>query len=97
MRYGLRSATALWLASLSVTVPLSPADAASCKALKGAFVGFGEEAARIYADAALDRAIVAWETRYGVKAEPKDRKIACKDYITFLNEFECTAEAVLCR
>jgi len=95
MRYGLSIATALWLAALTVT--LSSADAASCKILKGAFVGFGEHSARNSAEAALDREIAAWETRYGVKAEPKDRKLACKDYITFLNEYECTAEAVLCR
>jgi hypothetical protein len=53
--------------------------------------------AQLYADAALDREIAAWETRYGVKAEPKDRTLAGKDYITFLNEYECTAEAVICR
>lgn len=95
MRYGLSIATALWLTTLSVA--FSPADAASCKVLKGAYVGFGEQAARSYADAALDREIAAWEMRYGVKAEPKDRTLACKDYIAFLNEYECTAEAVICR
>ncbi len=73
------------------------AEAASCKTLKGEMVAFGEQSTRSYAESALDKAIVAWETRAGVKAEPKDRKVSCKVYISVLNEFECKAEAVVCR
>jgi hypothetical protein len=90
----------LWLAiSLAMTVLASnPARAAGyCKTLGGEMVGFGEEATRVHAKAALDREIAAWETRANRKAMPKDRKMVCKDYIKFLNEFECKETAVLCR
>lgn len=71
--------------------------ASSCKTLKAEMIGFGEQSTRAYAEIALNRKISDWETRYGVKAQPKGQKMACKDYIKWLNEFECTAEAVLCR
>lgn len=74
-----------------------PAHAKSCKVLKSEFVGFGEQSARAYADSALDAQIAAWEAKYKRKAEPKGRKMACKDYIKALNEFECVAEAEVCR
>lgn len=74
-----------------------PAQAKSCKVLKGEFVAFGEQSARDYANGALDKEIAAWEARYSRKAEPKNRKLVCKDYIKSLNEFECVAEAELCR
>ena len=60
-------------------------------------VGFGEQTTRGDADKALDTVIAGWEQRSGLKAKPKDRKIGCKVYIEWLNEFECTAEAVVCR
>lgn len=74
-----------------------PAQAKSCKILKGVFVGFGEQSSKAYAESALDREIAAWEARYNRKAQPKNRKLACKDYIKSLNEYECVAEAELCR
>jgi len=74
-----------------------PATAGYCKTLKGEFVGFGEETARGDAEKALDREIAAWEQRSGLKAKPKDRNVACKVYIEWLNEFECKAEATVCR
>ena len=68
-----------------------------CKTLKGEFVGFGEQVTRGDAEKALDREIAAWEQRTGLKAAPKGRNVACKVYIEWLNEFECKAEATLCR
>jgi len=74
-----------------------PAAAGYCKTLKGEFVGFGEDMTRGDAEKALDREIAAWEQRSGLKATPKDRNVACKVYIEWLNEFECKAEATVCR
>ena len=68
-----------------------------CKTLKGEFVGFGEQTTRGDAERALDSEIAAWERRSGLKATPKDRNVACKVYIQWLNEFECKAEATVCR
>ena len=68
-----------------------------CKTLKGEFVGFGEQTTRSDAEIALDQQIANWEERSGIKAKLRDRKVGCKVYIEWLNEFECTAEAVLCR
>ena len=78
-------------------LPLNEAAAANCKTLTGEYVAFGEESTRNYADAALDKAISDWETRTGLKAAPKNRAMACKDYIQFLNEYLCTATATVCR
>ena len=69
----------------------------SFKTLKGEFVGFGKDMTRGDAEKALDREIAAWEQRSGLKATPKDRNVACKVYIEWLNEFECKAEATVCR
>ena len=89
----------LWLAISAAAIVLgaNPSKAGYCKSLSGEMVGFGQEGTRIYAKAALDREIAAWETRASRKAKPKDRKMACKDYIKFLNEFECKETAVVCR
>ncbi len=73
------------------------ADAATCKTLSGKMVGFGVESVRSYAEKALDQEIAAWEHRASFIAKPKDRKTNCKIYIEWLNEFECTAQAVVCR
>ncbi|NJM34009.1 MAG: hypothetical protein HC850_04065 [Rhodomicrobium sp.] len=74
-----------------------PVFAKTCKTLKGEFVGFGEQTTKADAEAKLSAEIAAWETRTGLKAQPKGQKTDCKVYIKFLNEFECTAEAVVCR
>jgi hypothetical protein len=74
-----------------------PAAAGYCKTLKGEFVGFGEDTTRGDAERALAREIAAWEQRSGMPAKPKDRNVACKVYIGWLNEFECKAEATVCR
>jgi hypothetical protein len=84
------------LTALSATA--LPAGAAGyCKVLTGAMVGFGEETTRSDAEKALDKEIAAWEERAHLKAKPKDRKVDCKVYLSWLNEFECTAQAQLCR
>jgi hypothetical protein len=74
-----------------------PAKPANCKTLKGEFVGFGENSTRGDAEKSLDKQIASWEQRYSITAKPKDRKVSCKVYIEWLNEYECAAEAVLCR
>lgn len=88
-------AVAIMMAVLCIAP--SHAEAARCKTLKGEMVGFGEQSTRTRAEDLLSREIAAWEAKYGLKAKPKNQKTTCKDYIKFLNEFECKAEAVLCR
>lgn len=91
-----RLAAALLIAVAAMATP-GAASASYCKTLTGAFVGFGEETTRGDAQTALDREIAAWEKRSGLKAKPKKRKVECKVYIGWLNEFECTAVAEVCR
>lgn len=88
--------TTLAIALVALLAAQGTALGASCKTLKGEFVGFGQESAKSYADGVLDRQIGDWETRHNRKAVPKNRKMVCKDYIKALNEFECTAEATVC-
>ncbi len=84
-------------ATAAAKPPSKPGPAGYCKTLKGEFVGFGEQTTRGDAEKALEREIAAWEQRSGLKAAPKDRNVACKVYIEWLNEFECKAEATVCR
>jgi hypothetical protein len=65
--------------------------------MTGKMVGWGVDDVRAYAERALDSEIAAWEHRSSFTAQPKDRKTECKIYIEFLNEYECTAQAVVCR
>lgn len=85
------------LLAMSASLSAGPAAAATCKTLKGEMVGFGEAATRDYATSKLDKAISDWEQRTGVKAAARKRTLDCKVYIAFLNEYECKAEAVVCR
>jgi hypothetical protein len=80
----------------AVACAVGPVSAASCKALKGEMVGFGEAATRDYAENKLKKAIASWEERTGKKAKPRNRTVDCKVYIEFLGEYECKAEAVVC-
>ncbi|WP_125461737.1 MULTISPECIES: hypothetical protein [Rhodomicrobium] len=74
------------------------ADSASnCKTLTGKMVGWGVDSVRGYAEKALDSEISAWEHRGSFTAKTKDRKNDCKIYIEWLDEYECTAQAVVCR
>jgi hypothetical protein len=94
MRFFLGVAMALTLMAASATPP----QAAICKTLKGAWVGFGESGTRQEAETRLDKEITSWQQRYNLASlKPKNRKTACGIYIQFLNEYECTAEAVVCR
>ena len=101
----MRGASGFWFLTslLAACVPAAakpaakPSAAGYCKTLKGEFVGFGEQTTRGDAERALEREIAAWERRSGLKATPKDRNVACKVYIQWLNEFECKAEATVCR
>ena len=84
--------------ALLVTVSAGEAQAAFCKTLKGEWVGFGETDTRQEADSRLDKEIAAWREHYSIAAvKPKDRKTACSVYLQALNEYLCTAEAVVCR
>lgn len=75
-----------------------PAQAATCKTLSAAWVGFGEDPSRKEAELRLDQEVSAWQEKYNLASlKPKERKTACKIYIELLNEYECTAEAVVCR
>jgi hypothetical protein len=89
-----RGAGAAFIAAMILA---GPAEASYCKTLKGEMVGFGEQTTRKDAEAVLSRAIAEWEAKAGRKAQPKRRKTVCGDYIKFLGEFECKAEAVVCR
>jgi hypothetical protein len=83
--------------AVSVACAAGTASAASCKTLKGEMVGFGKETSREYAESKLNKAIADWEDRTGKKATPRNRTVDCKVYIDFLNEYDCKAEAVVCR
>ena len=96
MRVLSRSAVAL-IAAAALSAACPAGAAGYCKTLTGAFVGFGEQTTRGDAEKALDREIANWERRSGVRAKPKDRRVGCTVYIAWLNEFECRAQAVLCR
>jgi len=82
---------------VAICVAYGAANAATCKTLTGKMVGFGVESVRGYAEKALDQEIAAWEHRASFTAKPKDRKTECKIYIEWLNEYECSARAVVCR
>jgi hypothetical protein len=72
--------------------------AAICKTLKGEWVGFGEKDTRQEAETRLDQEISGWKQRYSLASlKPKARKVSCKVYIQMLNEYECKAEATVCR
>lgn len=82
---------------ISVACASGTASAASCKTLKGEMVGFGEASSREFAEDKLNKAIADWEQRTGKTAKPRNRTVDCKVYIAFLDEYECKAEAVVCR
>jgi hypothetical protein len=89
-------------ASLMLCIALgiwSPSQAAPfCKTLKGEWVGFGEDDARREAQIRLDKELAAWGEHYHVApVKAKNRKIACSVYLKILNEYFCTADAVVCR
>lgn len=93
----LRTACAAVLAA-AICMGTGAASAAPfCKTLKGAGVTVGEESSRKDADERLDKEIAVWAERYKVPANAKNRKMECKVYIELLNEFECNAEATVCR
>jgi hypothetical protein len=94
MRFLFGAAMALTVIAASA----APSQAAICKTLKGAWVGFGESVTRQEAETRLDKEITSWQQRYSLASlKPKNRKTACSIYIQFLDEYECTAEAVVCR
>ena len=67
------------VAAAALSAMAGPAIAAGyCKTLSGAMVGFGEQTTRGDAEKALDTVIAGWEQRSGLKAKPKDRKLAAK-------------------
>jgi hypothetical protein len=79
-------------------VPCSPAKAAFCKTLKGEWVGVGVDGPTREAQSRLDRALADWGQHYRIApVKPKDRKVACHVYMQILDEYWCTAEAVVCR
>jgi len=86
------------LALLLLVALAAPAKAATCKTLKGEWVGFGEESPRKEAESRLDKEVADWSTRYNIAAaKTRNRKVSCQVYIQFLNEYACTAEADVCR
>lgn len=75
-----------------------PAEAAICKTLTAAWVGFGEDSSRKEAEIRLDKEVSAWREKYKLASlKPRARKTACNIYIELLDEYECKAEAVVCR
>jgi hypothetical protein len=69
-----------------------------CKTLKGEWVGFGEADTRKEAESRLDKELAAWGDRYKIApVKAKDRKASCEIYLKALNEYFCTANAVVCR
>lgn len=101
-----RSIAGALVASIMLAAPLAAApttDKAArsrpfCKTLKGEWVGIGTDSTRKEAESRLDKEIASWRERYKLaSAKPKSRKVGCEIYIKVLNEYFCTAEAVVCR
>jgi hypothetical protein len=70
-----------------------------CITLEEKMIDFGEETSRKAAFAKLDSSIAILHKarpRYA-SAKEKHRDAKCVTYLKTLNEFECTAEATLCR
>ncbi len=80
-----------------MSVPPVPLPPHLAKLSEGEMVGFGETASRKFAVSKLNKAIADWEERSGKTANPRKRTVDCKVYIDFLNEYDCKAEAVVCR
>ncbi len=95
----LRSALGAAFALFIVCVGASGSHAAPfCKTLKGEWVGFGEADTRKEAEIRLDKELAAWGDRYKIApVKAKDRKASCEIYLKALNEYFCTANAVVCR
>lgn len=89
-------------AVLAEHAPLSVMQAKTagrCTTIEEAFVGFGEQSTKADALRRLDVAIAAlrkYRDRYAAAKESK-RRASCSVYIKTLNEYTCTAQAVLCR
>jgi hypothetical protein len=94
-----RSVGALMALCFFVAGPNTPSHAAPfCKTLKGEWVGFGESDARKEAELRLDKALAAWGERYSIMpVKTKSRKVTCAVYLKVLDEYFCTADAVVCR
>jgi hypothetical protein len=93
-RLSIGAGLALYIACASASL----SQAAFCKTLKGEWVGFGEEDTRKEAESRLDKEIAAWSERYKITAvKAKDRKASCEIYLKLLDEYLCTADAVVCR
>ena len=76
----------------------APQPALFCKTVKGEWVSFSEGAARQEAESRLDQALSEWGKHYSIaEVKPRDRKTGCRFYLKILNEYLCTAEAVVCR
>jgi hypothetical protein len=71
----------------------------ACITIEEQFVGFGEETTRGDAIRKLDEAIAVLRLRRSrfAEATEKSRSVSCSVYIKWMNEFECTATATLCR
>jgi hypothetical protein len=93
----LRTACAIALVAVMCMGAGTASAAPFCKTLKAAGVTVGEDSSRKDAEERLDKEIAAWAEHYGQPANAKNRKMECKVYIELLNEFECNAEATVCR
>ena len=89
----------MFLVGPALAAPAAAAKAQPfCKTLKADWVGFGPVDTRKEAEVRLDREIASWRERYSLASnKPKSRKVGCDIYIKALNEYLCTAEAVVCR
>ena len=88
-----------FLAGQGAAAPAGAAKAQPfCKTLKGEWVGFGPDSTRKEAESRLDKEIASWRERYSLAGiKPKSRKVGCDIYLKALNEYLCTAEALVCR
>ncbi len=78
--------------------PAAKAQKSRCKTFAEGMVFFGEESSRSSAVKKLDEAISSWRKLTGnTGAKEIKRTVDCKIAISLLNEYECTAEATLCK
>jgi hypothetical protein len=71
----------------------------NCVTIEEKMIGFGEQSSKADAFSKLDSSIAILHVRRPryATAKEKSRDAQCVVYLKALNEFECTAQATLCR
>lgn len=94
----LSCAAAAVLMLIAAPASAAPATKDRCSTIARTALWFGQEDTRSSAVSSLNNAIAEWRAGAGnPKVKEVKRNVNCKVYLEFLNEYECTAQAVLCK